>query len=88
MSVVIWGRRAGAFAGLKEARIEPWPLIADAVVQAVIVTLLTFSMPAVADGSLMLSAWHVGFLLGHHCRIKGWRYLQADIQVIDSLFAG
>jgi hypothetical protein len=46
MSVVIWGRRAGAFAGLKEARIEPWPLIADAVVQAVeaatLLTMLTF----------------------------------------------
>jgi hypothetical protein len=62
---------------LKEARFEPLLLIADAVVQAVLATLWTFSTRAVADGALLLSAWLDIFLLRHHCRIKDWRYSQA-----------
>ena len=65
----------GACAGLKEARFEPLLLIADAVVQAVVIaTLWTFSTRAVADGALLLSAWVGIILLRHHCRIKDWRY--------------
>jgi hypothetical protein len=83
------GRGAGACAGLKEARFEPLLLIADAVVQAVrIATLWTFSTRGVADGALLLSAWVELNLLRHHCRIKDWRYLQAEGQVCDCLFEG
>ncbi len=83
------GRGAGACAGLKEARFEPLLLIADAVVQAVLATLWTFSTRAVADGALLLSAWLDMNLLRHHCRIKDWRYSQAvAFQVCDFLFEG
>ena len=83
------GRGAGACAGLKEARFEPLLLIADAVVQAlVIATLWTFSTRAAADGALLLSAWLDICYLRHHCRIKDWRYSQAVIQVCDFLFEG
>ena len=83
------GRGAGACAGLKEARFEPLLLIADAVVQALIATLWTFSTRAVADGALLLSAWLEVILLRHHCRIKDWRYSQAArFQVCDCLFKG
>ena len=71
----------GACVGWKEARFEPPLLIADAVVQAVVVALLTFSTRAVADGALLLSAWVEVFLLRHHCRIKGWRYSAAEMTV-------
>jgi hypothetical protein len=64
----------GGCAGLKEARFEPLLLIADAVVQALVATLWTFSTRAVADGALLLSAWLDNILLRHHCRIKDWRY--------------
>ena len=65
--------------GLKEARLEPPLLIADAVAQAQLskATLLIFSTRAVADGALLLSAWLDGNLLGHHCLLKDWRYSQA-----------
>jgi hypothetical protein len=83
---------AGACAGLKEAGVEPLMLVADAGVQsmAVLATLWTFSMRAVADGALLLSAWLDLILLRHHCRIQGWRYSQAAglIQVRDCLFEG
>ncbi len=78
VSVVIWGRRMGACAGLKEAGVEPRLPIADAVVQAVVaVTLWTFSTRSVAYGALQFSVWLEVILLRHHCRIKAWRYLQA-----------
>ena len=78
------GRGAGACAGLKEARFEPLLLIADAVVQAVLALLWTFSTRAVADGALLISAWLDIILLRHHCRIKDWRYSQAvKLQVCD-----
>jgi hypothetical protein len=63
-----------ACAGFKKARFEPLLPIADAVVQAVIATLWTFSTRAVADGALLLSAWLEWiFKLQYLCRIKGWR---------------
>ena len=86
------GRGTGACAGFKEARFETLLLIADAVVQAVLATLWTFSTRAVADGALLLSAWLGSILLRHHCRIKDWRYSQAEmqaaLQVCDCLFEG
>jgi hypothetical protein len=67
-----------AFAGFKEARVEPPLLIADTIVQAAIIAVLwTFSTRAVADGALLLSARLDGNLLGHHCLLKDWRYLRA-----------
>jgi hypothetical protein len=79
---------AGACGGLKEARFEPPLLIADAVVQAFQVALLTFSTRAVADGALLLSAWLDGVMLQHHCLLKDWRYSQAAIQVCCLFVSG
>jgi hypothetical protein len=80
---------AGACAGLTEAGVELRLLIADTVVQAVVVAMLwIFSTRAVADGALLLSAWVDIPLLRHHCRIKGWRYSQAAGQVCDCLCEG
>ena len=63
-------RGARACAGLKEARFEPLLLIADAVVQSVVIaTLWTFSTRAVADGALLLSAWLDIIFQPHHCRM-------------------
>ena len=75
----------GACAGLKEARFEPLLLIADAVVQAVVATLWTFSMGAVGAGVLLFSAWLDPNLQPHHLRIKDWRYSQAEVTVCDVL---
>jgi hypothetical protein len=84
------GRKGGggACVGLKEARFEPPLLIADAVVQAMLIaTLWTFSTRAAACGALPLSAWLDVILLRHHCRIKDWRYSQAARrQVCDFCF--
>ena len=85
MGVVIGARGARACAGLKEARFEPLLLIADAVVQAVLATLWTFSTRAVADGALLLLAL-LDILLQHHFRIKDWRFLQAAGLVCDFYF--
>ncbi len=62
-------------------RFAPLMLIDDAVVQAVLATLWTFSTRTVADGALLLSAWLEIIMLRHHCRIKGWQYLRAALQV-------
>ena len=92
VGVVMGGRGAGACAGLKEAGSELLLLFVDAVVQALVLlplaTLWIFSTRAVADGALLLSAWLEVILLRHHCRIKGWRYSQAALQVCDCLFEG
>ncbi len=71
----------GTCVGLKEALFEPSLLIADAIAQSVIETLWTFSTQAVAYGALLLLAWLDGLLVQHRCRIKGWQYSQAAMQV-------
>ncbi len=69
--------------GLKEAQL----LVVDTLVQTrihnqqFIATLWIFSTRAVAYGAQLLSALLDLFLLRHHCRIKGWRYSQAGMQV-------
>ena len=80
VNVVMGGRGVRACVGLKRACFEPPPLlIADTVVvQAVMLAIVwTFSMRAVADGALLLSAWLERLWLRHRCRIRGWRYSQA-----------
>ena len=82
------GRGAGACAGLKEAGVEPLLLIADAVVQAVVIaTLWIFSMRAAASGALLLLAWLEEILQRHHCRIKDWPSSQAVESVCNFVFA-
>ena len=74
---------------MKEAGVEPRLLIADAVVQAVIIAMLwIFSTRAVADGALLLSAWVDSDLLGLHFLLKDWRYSQAAMQVLMFLLQG
>jgi hypothetical protein len=76
---------------LKEAGVEPRLLIAGAVVQVpqtVEAMLWIFLTPSVADGALLLSAWVDLILLRHHCRIMGWRYSLAALQVCDCLCEG
>ena len=58
--------------------------LADAFAQEVLLaTLWIFSMGAVGAGALLFSAWLDPNLQPRHCRIKDWRYSQADRQVCD-----